>query len=289
MLISGKYFVLFQQGLLHKEAILQVSCIIPTRDRCRMVLQALDSIARQQWIDLEVIVVDDGSTDNTVPAVSGRFPDAKLVRLDGEGPGSARNAGADAAQGDCLMFLDSDDLWLDDHIAKLVQVLNRGFEVAYGTTSTIDEINGGQFLIPDNGAGPQGDCFKEMLRWCFMVPSTMAVSRKAFQGVGGFGDEQYGEDWTFFTRLAARYPFGFAGPQPITLRRLHPGSFCFLADQQKPLAIIHQMLTGLENEPKATDTDMRRFIMMKEWTSRNAGRWSTIQEWYQSMLQEDII
>jgi hypothetical protein len=170
-----------------------------------------------------------------------------------------------------------------------MEVLNRGFEVAYGTTSTIDHINDTQFLIPENGAGSEGDCFKEMLRWCFMVPSATAVSRKAFKSVGGFGDEWYGEDWTFFTRLAARYPFGFAGPQPITLRRLHSGSLCFLTDRQKPLAIIRQMRTVLKNEPKVTDADQRRFIMIEEWTSRNDGRWSTIQEWYQSMLQENII
>ena len=268
---------------------MQVSCIIPTRNRCRMVLQALDSIAKQQWHDLEVIVVDDGSSDNTCLEINARFPDVQLIRLDGVGPGLARNAGADAAQGDCLMFLDSDDLWFDGHVAMLMEVLNRGFEVAYGTTSTIDEINDTQFLIPENGAGPVGDCLKEMLRWCFMVPSSTAVSRKVFQSVGGFGDEPYGEDWTFFTRLAARYPFGFVGPQPITLRRLHPGSLCYLADRQKPLAIIHQMLTVLENEPKVTDADQRRLMMIEEWTSRNQDRWSTIQEWYQSMLQEGII
>jgi glycosyltransferase involved in cell wall biosynthesis len=268
---------------------LQVSCIIPTRDRCRMVLKALDSIAKQQWHDLEVIVVDDGSSDNTCPEISAFFPNVQLLRLDGVGPGLARNAGADAALGDYLMFLDSDDLWFDGHVVMLMEVLNRGFEVAYGTTSTIDQINDTQFLIPENGAGPEGDCFKEMLRWCFMVPSATAVSRKAFQNVGGFGNEWYGEDWTFFTRLAARYPFGFAGPQPITLRRLHSGSLCFLTDRQKPLAIIRQMRTVLKNEPKVTDADQRRFIMIEEWTSRNDGRWSTIQEWYQSMLQENII
>ena len=268
---------------------MQASCIIPTRNRCRMVLQAIQSILDQRLPGLEIIVVDDGSTDNTFSVVKNRYPEVLLIRLDGLGPGQARNAGVDASCSEIIMFLDSDDLWLDGHVAMLMDVLDQGFEVAYGTTSTVDEINDGQFLIPDNGAGPQGDCFQEMLRWCFMVPSSTAVSRKAFQGVGGFGDEQYGEDWTFFTRLAARYPFGFAGPQPITLRRLHPGSLCYLADRQKPLAIIRQMFTVLKNEPKATDADQRRLMIIEEWTSRHAGRWSTIQEWYQSMLQEKII
>jgi glycosyltransferase involved in cell wall biosynthesis len=254
-----------------------------------MVLQALKTIACQQRDDIEIIVVDDGSTDNTCRDVSANFPDVQLVCLEGMGPGRARNAGVDAACGDYLMFLDSDDLWLDDHIAKLMEVLDRGFEVAYGTTSTIDEISGEQFLIPENGSGPEGDCFNAMLRWCFMIPSAMGLSRKAFLSVGGFGDEQYGEDWAFFTRLAARYPFGFAGPEPITLRRLHTGSLCFLADSQKPLAIIRQMLTVLKNEPRVTDLDQHRFMRIQEWTSRHLGRWSSIQEWYKSMKQEEFI
>jgi len=254
-----------------------------------MVLQAIQSVLDQQLPDLEVIVVDDGSTDNTYNEVKYRYPEVKLISQDGVGPGQARNAGVDISDGKTIMFLDSDDLWLADHVVNLQAILDRGFEVAYGTTSTIDEINGGQFLIPENGTGPEGDCFNEMLRWCFMVPSAVALSRQAFQIAGGFGEEQHGEDWTFFTRLAARYPFGFAGPKPITLRRLHAGSLCCLADRQKPVAIIRQMLTLVKNEPRTTDADQRRFMMLEEWTSRHIGRWSSIQEWYKSMEQEEII
>ena len=84
------------------------------------------------------------------------------------------------------------------------------------------------FLIPENGVGIEGDCFEPLLRWCFLVPSSVAVSREVFQAVGGFESVACGEDWIFFLKLSALFPFGFAGPHPITLRRLHQGSLCFL-------------------------------------------------------------
>ena len=81
-----------------------------------MVLEAIESIRRQRFFRLEIIVVDDGSTDNTLAEVNSQFPGIITIRLNGAGPGQARNAGAAMATGDILMFLDSDDLWLENHV-----------------------------------------------------------------------------------------------------------------------------------------------------------------------------
>jgi len=97
-----------------------------------MTLEAIESVMRQQFFRVEIIVVDDGSTDATLAEVNTLFPDIITMRLHGVGPGRARNAGVAAATGDILMFLDSDDLWLGNHVQQLVNVLNRGFPVAYG-------------------------------------------------------------------------------------------------------------------------------------------------------------
>jgi len=254
-----------------------------------MVLEAIESIKRQDYHDLEIIVVDDGSTDNTRTEVNSIFPEVLLIRLNGEGPGSARNAGVNASNGEILMFLDSDDVWLENHVQQLMNVLKRGFQFAYGTTKTIDEINRKDFLIPDKGEGLEGDCFETLVRWCFLVPSSIAVSRKAFRAAGGFDTVACGEDWTFFIRLSARFPLGFAGPNPITLRRLHQGSLCFLNDKKKLLAIINQVFTLLEKEPRANAAHRNHFIMLREWTAANMDKWSTVQDWYLQMLQEKII
>jgi len=254
-----------------------------------MVLEAIESIKRQSFTDLEIIVVDDGSTDDTQREINSLFPDVQQIKLQGEGPGSARNAGVNASSGEILMFLDSDDIWLENHVRQLIIVLNRGFKFAYGTTKTLDEINGRDFHIPDHGEGLEGDCFEAVLRWCFLVPSSIAVCRKAFRAAGGFDNVACGEDWTFFIRLSAQFPLGYAGPLPITMRRLHKGSLCFLNDKKKLLAMINQVFTLLENEPRANATHRNHFTMLREWTAANMDQWSTVQDWYLQMLQEKII
>jgi glycosyltransferase involved in cell wall biosynthesis len=254
-----------------------------------MVLEAIESIKRQHYSDLEIIVVDDGSTDNTRTEIKSMFPEIRQVKLDGVGPGLARNAGAEASSGDILMFLDSDDLWLENHARQLSDTINCRFQVAYGTTKTIDEIGDSDFLIPDMGDGIEGDCFEPLLRWCFLVPSSLAVSRKAFMAVGGFDNVACGEDWTFFLKLSAQFSFGFTGPLPITLRKLHKGSLCFLNDKKKLLAIINQVYTFLENEPRATAALRDHFTMLHEWTAANMDQWSTVQDWHLEMLKEKII
>jgi glycosyltransferase involved in cell wall biosynthesis len=254
-----------------------------------MVLEAIKSARRQECSGMEIILVDDGSTDDTIAAVISRFPEVHTIRVHEAGPGPARNAGAAAACGDILMFLDSDDLWLDNHLQQLVNTLNRGFQVAYGVAYTIDEVDGTGFLIPANGAGIEGDCFCALLRWCFLVPSAMAVQKDVFAEIGGFPPAACGEDWIFFLELAAKYPFGFTGPAPITLRRLHRNSLCFLSSKKKLLDITRQMLTVLENQPRATASDYDHFRRLHDWTAAHKREWSTVQEWYLAMQQENMI
>ena len=268
---------------------MKISCIIPTRNRCQTVLAAIESIKRQQFNNLETILVDDGSTDDTRAEVTSLFPDVHCVKLSGVGPGSARNAGFAASNGDILMFLDSDDIWFENHVQQLVKTLNRGFEVAYGVTHTRDEVGGADFLIPENGSGIEGDCFQALTRWCFLVPSALALTRKAFKQTGGFTSISIGEDWLFFLKLAVHYPFGFTGAEPITLRKLHPGSLCFLSDRKKLLAMISQVLNFLKNEPRATAAHWNHFDMLHTWTTENTTQWLTVQDWYLSLQKEELI
>ena len=254
-----------------------------------MVLEAIESIRHQPYSDLEIIVVDDGSKDNTQAEINSLFPEVQLVALDGIGPGPARNAGVNASTGNVLMFLDSDDIWLENHVRQLMDTLGRGYQVAYGTTKIIDEVGKQNFIVPDEGAGLEGDCFEQLIRWCFMFPSSLAVSRKAFMVVNGFEDITYGEDWIFFLKLSAQFPFCFSGPQPITLRKLHEGSFCFLSDKKKLLGIINQVYTFLKKESKATKAHLDHFTMLHDWTDANMDQWSTVQDWYLEMVKEKII
>lgn len=266
---------------------MRISCVIPTRNRPEMTCRAIASVVAQDIPVSEIVVVDDGSTDHTAALVASRFPGAQLLQRSGLGPGSARNAGVAAACGEVVMFLDSDDVWLEGHVASLVRTLARGFSVAYGVTRNSDRVGGGEFCVPEPGRGVEGECLAGLARWCFLVPSAMAVEREAFAAVGGFGSGELGEDWSFFIRLAQRFPFGFCGEEPITQRYLHPGSLCNGASSDRLETLLASVSLALA-EAGAAAEEVRRFQALAHWT-RQQGGWQTVQQWYLSLKQEELI
>jgi len=266
---------------------MRISCVIPTRNRPEMSCRAIASVVAQDTPVREIIVVDDGSTDNTATLVAARFSEARLLQRSGLGPGLARNAGVAEACGDVVMFLDSDDVWLPGHVASLVRTLARGYSVAYGVTKNYDQLGGGEFCIPEPGMAVEGHCLAALARWCFLLPSAMAVKTEAFAAVGGFGGGELGEDWSFFIRLARRFPFGFCGEEPITLRHLHHGSLCNCADGERLETLLASVSLALA-EAEASLEERDRFQALADWT-RQQGDWQTIQQWYISLKQEALI
>ncbi len=267
-----------------------VSCVIPTRDRAEMVSGAVASVLAQQdcGTGLEIVVVDDGSVDGTSSLLASRFPDLKLVRMPGLGPGAARNAGVAAAAGEIIMFLDSDDRWTSDHARRLLLAMKRGRQVAYGVARNRDQITGGEFFIPDQKRVCHGDCFADLLRWCFLVPSAMAVTRAAFSRVGGFSRAGLGEDWGFFLQLAQFYDFSFAGPGVITERRLHPGSLCCLQDR-RDLASALTALRDLPWQPEFAPAAVGRFEALLAWLADHPAPLASVQEWYLALHQDHML
>ena len=268
---------------------MKVSCIIPTKDRRDMVLKAIESALVQDAYQPEVIVVDDGSTDGTKWAIKTRFPGIRVISTPALGPGLARNEGVMAATGQVFMFLDSDDIWLPHHVKSLMQYIRRGFQVAYGVTRTKDCLGRSEFLIPEAGRGISGQCFTELARWCFMVPSSVAITRKAFEDTGGFGQGDVGEDWAFFLRLSALYPFGFT-PEIISHRLLHEGSLCCLRDgDTKIQEILRRIMEVLETSDRALPKDIERIQKMQVLTNEGGQRWQTVQDWYMGMRRQGLV
>ncbi|OPL17394.1 MAG: hypothetical protein AVO38_01495 [delta proteobacterium ML8_D] len=268
---------------------MQVSCIIPTRNRRDMVITAIESALAQDEYQPEIVVVNDGSTDGTERSILKRFPQVKLVSTPGLGPGLARNEGAVAAGGDVLMFLDSDDKWLPFHVKSLIQMLQKGFHVAYGVTMTRDLLLQKEFFIPEVGEEVSGDCFKSLTKWCFMVPSSVAVTRSAFESVGGFGQGRIGEDWVFFLKLSCRYPFGFV-PKVISHRILHGGSLCCLQNGCMEIQkALRRIMEFLQTSGKAKPEDLDRIERMQLFTFEGRHRWRTVQEWYTSMKMQGLV
>lgn len=201
-----------------------ISVIIPVRDRAYTVSRAIHSVLRQRLGDFEVVVVDDGSTDDTVEAVR-RIQSAKLriVSQPHSGPGAARNTGAASAMADLLTFLDSDDeaepTWLEEMYSQFqdssVDVALCGYRyVERDGTSTINVPPLGRALRPD-------DVAPRFLAGCWLV------KRELFLGCGGFDSAiQFGENSEMALRLFASRPDlvvrSVARPLVLLTRRENP-------------------------------------------------------------------
>jgi glycosyltransferase involved in cell wall biosynthesis len=196
----------------------RLSVVIPTWNRARLVCEAVESVLRQEGGDLEVIVVDDGSTDGTAEAIERRFgKSVKLLRMaTRSGVGAARNEGVGQATGDLLAFLDSDDLWLPGKLKAELDVLER-FPDAEAIFSDSRFIADGQFVgtsrFADNGAlaatGGRAQWVDDS-PWLWTIPrngiSTCGITlcRRAVTKLGQplfATDLHFCEDWELEVRL----------------------------------------------------------------------------------------
>ena len=129
-----------------------VSIIMPTYNRAGFLPQAFASIRAQTWTDWELIIVDDGSTDNTqeiLPELCGTVTQSvRCLRQENKGPAPARNTGLDNAQGKYIAFFDSDDIWLPHHVRNCVEAMEANPDVdwVYGACRTVDHASGQEMV-----------------------------------------------------------------------------------------------------------------------------------------------
>jgi len=162
-----------------------LSVIIPTRNRARHVVQAVNSVLTQRSDQFDLIVVDDGSTDDTASRLNPLCPDPRfrLIHQESQGAAVARNTGAELARGDWLLFLDSDDLLAGDAISRLLQITATHPAAAVICTSA-EEISESGDLLKKTSPRPLGAAYHN-IHGQFLA-GTFAVDRRLFLGIGGF-------------------------------------------------------------------------------------------------------
>lgn len=268
---------------------MDISCIIPTKDRCDMVVSAIESVLNQEAAVQEILVVDDGSTDSTEKVITTRFPAVKYLKTEGKGPGRARNLGAAHAKGDVFMFLDSDDRWLSNHTKALADLIEKGHAVSYGLTLNKNELTGETFYIPERTTIPfTGSTFRDLLRWCFLVPSSVAITKDAFFEAKGFPERNFGEDWYFFLKLAdiSRFEdFGFTN-EVITHRTLHKGSLSHTCGHGNAiLNLLMDIEAFAARKEKTLQEDLAYLNQAISLAKKEHSKWNTVQDWFCAMKQ----
>jgi len=201
---------------------LTYSVIIPTYNKGKFVVEAVNSALQQTDKRGEVIVVDDGSTDNTSKLLSPLNDRILYVYQENSERAAARNKGIRLASGDIIFFLDADDLWERNHVEKVLEVFERDKNVGlvYSGAVLIDE-KGIELSIINRGRELQGFVLKDVLKTGSVrfVNSSAAVLRMTFDRVGYFNEDillSGSEDFEMWVRIINRYPI--AGTNSITVK-----------------------------------------------------------------------
>jgi glycosyltransferase involved in cell wall biosynthesis len=233
---------------------MKVSIVMRTYNRGYIIGEAIESALRQTYGDFEIIVVDDGSSDGTAEAVK-RFGSEKIRYIRHEhnrGVSAAGNTGIEAATGDVIAHLDSDDLWKPEMLGSLIDVLNCyprigaafcDVEVARG--KSVSSIVSGMRAFPRLlalHAQSNSDVFVFSSREMYVClleevpikPTAILIRRNVVDALGGYNESwSSGEDWELYLRIAKHYEFGYLNRKLAIMRVLDDSTLSKFLEEDK--------------------------------------------------------
>lgn len=205
----------------------RVSAIITAYNCSSFLAESIRSVLGQSRLPDEIVVVDDGSSDDTPGVAAGFASDGvRCVRQGNAGPGAARNRGIAETSGDYVAFLDCDDIWLPEKIERQLSYMQAHPEAGLVSGDMWWwEVRTGRRWVHRYRPKPGANIMREALvRNVIGNPSIFFVRRSALERLGGFdGSLHWGEDWEFGLRYARRSNVGFV-PEPLIVYRRHSPS-----------------------------------------------------------------
>ena len=229
----------------------RVTVIIPTYNRAGCLREAVDSVLAQDFRDFELIVVDDGSTDDT-PRLLQEYGEAiRVFRQENRGVSAARNAGIAVSRGALIAFLDSDDLWLQGKLARQVEFFKAHAGALICQTEEIWVRNGRRVNPGKRHRKRGGMIFEPSLDLCLVSPSAVMVRRELFDRVGLFDESLPAcEDYDLWLRVSCRFPIGLIETPLIVKRGGHADQLSRTGrlDQFRIAAIVKLLSGDILNE-----------------------------------------
>ena len=184
-----------------------ISVIVPTYNRAHQLPRTLDSILCQSCSPKEIIVVDDGSTDETLALMTSEYPEIVFIQQQNTGVSSARNVGIKRASGDWIAFLDSDDEWLPEKLEIQMKALYENPEIKICHTNEIWIRNGKRVNPKKKHEKFGGWIFQKCLPLCCISPSSVIIHKSIFKEIGLFDYSlPVCEDYDLWLRITARNP-----------------------------------------------------------------------------------
>mgnify|MGYP000992924305 CR=1 FL=1 len=200
-----------------------VSVIVPTYNRSYCLRKCLDSILQQSFSDFELIVVDDGSEDDTPLLLESYREKATIVYQKNQGVSCARNTGIALAKGIYLAFCDSDDLWVPQKLQKQMEFFQKHPESMVCYTDEIWIRNGKRVNPCKHHEKVSGWIFEKSLELCLVSPSSVMMHRCFFEQAGNFDETLPAcEDYDLWLRASQIFPFSFIPEYLIVKYGGHP-------------------------------------------------------------------
>ena len=203
-----------------------VSVIIPTYNRADYIGEAIESVLAQTYSPLEIIVIDDGSTDNTSEIVARYAPRVRYIRQENAERGAARNHGLRLANGEFIAFIDSDDVWLPHKIEKDIEVFSKNPKagLVYSDIQIIE--SSGKLRRILKSAGYSGTVTEQILKRNFVSVGAHLIKTHIIRDADGFREERKlscSEDYETWVRLSTKTEFAYADAANVQIR-VHPNN-----------------------------------------------------------------
>lgn len=233
-----------------------VTAVIPVYNSAKYVREAIESASNQTYKNIEIIIVNDGSTDNTAEIIkklmahsSELMGKVRYIYQENKGPAAARNRGIREAKGEYIVFLDADDEWLPDKLEKQIKLLNENRNVGLVTCGrdVIDQLGKKTISLPKIPVSRQKMLMAFTLGNIVGSCSCVMLRKTCLNGVGCFDESlKVGEDWDLWLRIAREFDIEVVN-EPLVKYNLRPNSQSGSGDINLKNEL--QLLEKIFNEP----------------------------------------
>jgi glycosyltransferase involved in cell wall biosynthesis len=229
-----------------------VSVVIPTYNYGRFIEQSIRSVLGQTRRPSEIIVVDDGSTDETTAVVGGFGAQVRYIREDNAGVSAARNRGVAESTGELIAFLDADDTWEPTNLEKQLARFESDEEIGLVHSALREFADETGETIQLCTAGGEDGVADSLLLWegpMIVRPGgAVTVTRKAFNHVGGFDTRmKVGEDWDFGYRVARSFKVGFVAEPLVNYRNHSAGAHRDVQNMERGMLLFYEKAFATDN------------------------------------------
>jgi hypothetical protein len=250
----------------------KVTVIVPVYNGGPFIEQALESVFEQTFRDFEILVINDGSTDETEARLTKYSDRIKYLKQENMGLAATRGRGVEMSRGPLVAFLDADDVWLPHKLERQVEAARQHPECGIITTDALSFL-GDRVLVTSLKEWyrpASGGVLENLLFGNWIPPSAAMVRRECFDLVKTFRvpPPAYGEDWLMWMQIAAHYPVHFVD-QVLVRRRRHPGGMSSQGEDiqfnclLRNFEIIRQRVPRLNGKPNLIDLAVFRVCLRR--------------------------